>query len=126
MATQTSKPAVKKSTVTKTSSKAKTSKIVAKKAAPAAAKAKTTPTQAVKKAVAPVATTKPPVQKPAPAKAAKAPSSAKKTGGTITPEERYHMVATAAYFIAERHGFQGNSTEHWTTAEEEISRKLSQ
>jgi hypothetical protein len=31
------------------------------------------------------------------------------------------MVETAAYFIAERHGFQGNSTEHWAAAEREIA-----
>jgi hypothetical protein len=41
-----------------------------------------------------------------------------------TPEERYRMVETAAYFIAEQHGFQGRSDEHWAAAEREIAAKL--
>ena len=41
-----------------------------------------------------------------------------------TPEERYRMVQTAAYFIAERNGFGGCSTMHWVDAEREISAKL--
>jgi hypothetical protein len=43
-----------------------------------------------------------------------------------TPEERYRMVETAAYFIAEQHGFQGRSDEHWAAAERAIAAKLSQ
>ncbi|MGB9093225.1 MAG: DUF2934 domain-containing protein [Gallionella sp.] len=41
-----------------------------------------------------------------------------------TPEERYRMVETAAYFIAEQHGFQGRSDEHWAAAERAIAAKL--
>jgi len=41
-----------------------------------------------------------------------------------TPEERYRMVETAAYFIAEQHGFQGRSDEHWAAAERAIEAKL--
>lgn len=41
-----------------------------------------------------------------------------------TPEERYRMVETAAYFIAERSGFRGCTTEHWAAAEIEIAARL--
>ncbi|MDP1940653.1 MAG: DUF2934 domain-containing protein [Gallionella sp.] len=40
-------------------------------------------------------------------------------------QERYRMVETAAYYIAERSGFQGSTTEHWAAAEIEIAEKLS-
>ena len=43
-----------------------------------------------------------------------------------SPEERYRMVETAAYFIAEQHGFQGRSDEHWVAAERQIAAKLGQ
>ena len=48
----------------------------------------------------------------------------KKTSAKPTPEERYRMVETAAYFIAEQHGFEGRSDEHWAAAEREIAAKL--
>jgi len=35
-------------------------------------------------------------------------------------------VETTAYFIAERNGFQGDSTEHWAAAEREIATRLGQ
>ncbi|MDP4029623.1 MAG: DUF2934 domain-containing protein [Gallionella sp.] len=41
-----------------------------------------------------------------------------------TPEERYRMVQTAAYFIAERSGFGGCSTDHWAAAELEVAGML--
>lgn len=41
-----------------------------------------------------------------------------------TPEERYRMIETAAYFIAERHGFQGHADEHWAAAEREVAARL--
>lgn len=37
-----------------------------------------------------------------------------------SPEHRYCMIETAAYFISERHGFQGDAAEHWRVAEREI------
>ncbi|MCK9200044.1 MAG: DUF2934 domain-containing protein [Gallionella sp.] len=37
-----------------------------------------------------------------------------------SPEHRYRMIETAAYFISERHGFQGDASEHWRAAEQEI------
>jgi hypothetical protein len=52
------------------------------------------------------------------------PATQKKPAAKPTPEERYRMVETAAYFIAEQHGFQGRSDEHWAAAEREIAAKL--
>lgn len=71
---------------------------------------------AVKKTAAPAAGKKSPVKKSAPAKT---------TGKAhSTPEERYRMVQTAAYFIAERNGFQGYPADHWLLAELEIAARL--
>lgn len=121
MAMQKTKPAPKKMVVAKktaaTAGKPKTTvtakKVVAKKTATPVAKPKNAKTPAVKKAAA-----------PAKAVAAKAKPAAKKIAANPGPEERYRMVETAAYFIAERHGFQGDSTEHWAAAEKEIAEKL--
>jgi hypothetical protein len=80
-------------------------KPAAKKAAPKAVKAPAAPQAVaakkpvVKKAVAP--------KKPA-----------------LSPEQRYRMIEEAAYYIAERHGFNGDSTYFWTLAEAEINAKL--
>nr|VFK10825.1 MAG: Protein of unknown function (DUF2934) [Candidatus Kentron sp. LPFa]VFK24428.1 MAG: Protein of unknown function (DUF2934) [Candidatus Kentron sp. LPFa] len=44
----------------------------------------------------------------------------------ITPEERWHMIAVAAYYRAEQRGFMGgNPAEDWVAAEEEIDTLLS-
>ena len=72
----------------------------AKKAAPKAVAAKKPAAKAAPKAVvAP--------KKPAP-----------------SPEQRYKMIEEAAYYIAERHGFSGDSAYFWSLAEAEISAKL--
>lgn len=63
---------------------------------------------------------KSPVPKPN-SDAPKAAAKQTKSGRSINPEERYRMVQTAAYYIAERHGFLGRSDEHWAEAEREIS-----
>lgn len=39
-------------------------------------------------------------------------------------EMRYRMVEEAAYYIAEQHGFTGNSAEYWIEAEVQISQLL--
>lgn len=45
----------------------------------------------------------------------------------VTPEERQEMIATAAYYIAERHGFTpGESQADWRAAEKEIDAVLKQ
>ncbi len=44
---------------------------------------------------------------------------------TVTPEERYKMIATAAFFRAERRGFAtGHETEDWSASEAEIEAML--
>ncbi len=43
---------------------------------------------------------------------------------TLTPEERYRMIQEAAYYVAERHGFNGDSAYFWSLAEAEINAKL--
>jgi hypothetical protein len=46
-----------------------------------------------------------------------------KTTPTITPQERHRMIAEAAYFRAERRGFQGGCPlEDWFAAEGDIDR----
>lgn len=91
-------------------------KAAAKKPAPAKA--------AVKKPVA----AKAPAKKPA-AAAAKKPATKRTTaaGGklNITPEQRYSMVAEAAYYRAQQQGFMGDPVQDWTAAEAEIAALLS-
>jgi hypothetical protein len=43
----------------------------------------------------------------------------------VTPTQRIEMIATAAYYIAERHGFQPErADEDWREAELEIDKAL--
>lgn len=56
---------------------------------------------------------------PAPAAPAAAPDKPK-----ISPEERYKMIQEAAYYIAERHGFNGDSAYFWSQAEAEINARF--
>lgn len=101
----------------------------AKPAAAPAKKAPAKPAAAPAKKPAPVAKPAPAAPKAAPAKptakpAAKpapAPAPAKEA---VSPEARYKMVQDAAYFIAERHGFNGDSAYFWTLAEAEIAAQL--
>ena len=90
--------------------KTTTKKVAAK---PAAAKKTAVKTAAVKKAPA-----KPKAKAPAKKKAPAA------SQPQVTPEQRYCMIQEAAYFIAERHGFQGDSAYFWSLAEAEIDAKL--
>jgi len=134
MAVQKAKPVTKKAAVTKAvgavTGKSKITKaavvvapkkVAAKKtaAAAAAAEPKNIKKPAAKKAVVPAAKKKAPAPKSVAAKPA-----AKKIAAQPTPEERYRMVQTAAYFIAERNGFSGCSADHWVAAELEIAGKL--
>ena len=123
MAEQKAKPATKKVSSGKTGSVAAVKPKTTKVAAPAAAKK-----VAAKKASAPAANKKVPVKKAPVKKTATASTkpAAKKTVVKPTPEERYRMVQTAAYFIAERNRFSGCATDHWATAEIEIASLLGQ
>ena len=112
-------------------------KVVAKKVAAPVDVSKKAKAPAVKKVAAPSVKAKAPtvkkvavpsIKKEAPAKKV---ATARKKSGAVnkavakpTPEERYRMVQTAAYFIAERNGFQGCSTSHWIDAEKEIAEML--
>lgn len=70
------------------------------------------------KKAAPKAAAKKTVAKAAP----KAAAAAKKPA--VSPEQRYKMIEEAAYYIAERHGFNGDSAYFWSLAEAEINTKL--
>jgi len=86
-----------------------------------AAAAKETPPIPSKKVSAPI--TEAPAGKPAAtAKSAPAKSIRK---NTVTPEERYKMIATAAFFRAEQRGFAtGNEMADWSISEAEIDAML--
>ena len=47
------------------------------------------------------------------------------TEAAINFDDRHDMIAEAAYFIAERRGFDGECEAHWLEAEREIDRALS-
>lgn len=100
----------------------------------------TTP-KTVKKTTSPSAT-KTAVKKPVAAKAAapkKAVAAPKTTAAAsqpaakrsaasnanITPEQYYCMIAEAAYYHAEKHGFMGDPVQEWITAEAEIKALVS-
>jgi len=69
------------------------------------------------------------VKKKAPAKkkvAAKKKPAAKKAAKTsISPEERYERIQMEAYFIAEKNGFQGDSSTYWAEAERIVDAQFS-
>lgn len=43
---------------------------------------------------------------------------------SISAEERYGMIQTAAYLRAEKNGFSGDPVQYWLEAEKEIDDKL--
>jgi len=94
-------------------------KKAAKKAVTEGAAQKKVKLPAVKKMAKPAAKMEPPVMLPKS-------DDTRQTKAKLSPEERYRMVETAAYFIAEQRGFQGRSDEHWTAAELQIAAKLGQ
>lgn len=100
-------------------------KVADKKVSAAIAEPKKTKTPAVKKVSASAAEIEAPAKKAATSEVKPA-APANKTAAKPSPEERYRMVETAAYFIAEQHGFQGRSDEHWAAAERAIAAKLGQ
>ena len=38
----------------------------------------------------------------------------------VSPEERFRMIQTAAYYIAEKDGFSGDPSSYWGQAEQKI------
>lgn len=129
-ATKTVATAKTKSAAADKTKNSKTSAATAaKKTATAATKAKQAKTPAVKVVTAATVTKKAPAQsgvatKKAVSKLRAAPAG--KAQAQPTPEERYRMIELAAYFIAERSGFQGCASTHWVDAEREIAAKLGQ
>ncbi|MEJ2479356.1 MAG: DUF2934 domain-containing protein [Acidihalobacter sp.] len=94
----------------------------------------TTKTAASTKAAKPAA--KKPATKPAAKSASKSATTAKsgtktararkKSASPVTAEQRYRMIAEAAYLIAESHGFDSSrSLDDWLQAEAQIDRQLS-
>ena len=82
----------------------------------------------VKKAPAKKAAPKAPaakkvVEKAAP-KAAAVAKSAAQPKSVVTPEQRYKMIEETAYYIAERHGFNGDSQYFWSLAVQEVESRL--
>lgn len=119
MAERKALPAAKKAAASTTAGKVAVKPNTIK--AVAAAKPKRTNSPAVKKAAVPAVARKGTAQKTA---AAKARPAARKAVAQPSPEERYRMVQTAAYFIAERNGFGGCPSEYWAAAELEIANRL--
>lgn len=87
------------------------------KAAPKAAKPKAAPAPKAK----PAARTPAPVAKPAPA----AVKDTKPAPKVISAQDRYHMIDEAAYYRAEKNGFQVDPHANWIAAEKEIDELLS-
>ena len=109
----------------KTTRSKKTSKASVPSAKSVAAEAKLTP-PAVKAAVKP-ATAPVPVPAAQPATVAVKPApvaAAKAEQKTVTQAERTRMVEQAAYYRAEKNGFQGDSSQHWAAAEAEVDAEL--
>ena len=66
-------------------------------------------------------------KKPGKPRAAKAPAETVSAAGgkSVTPEQRYRMVAEAAYHHAERRGFVGGDPlNDWLLAEKEVDKLL--
>lgn len=105
--------------------KATTKKVAAGSSATSKTTAATTVKKAVTKPVAIKKVTKK-VAVVAPAEAATAKKAApKKKAVTVSPEQRYQMISTAAYFLAERRGFAKEyEMQDWISAEAEIDARL--
>ncbi len=70
------------------------------------------------------AKTAPVESKPVKKTAVKKVAAAKKTSA-VTPEQRYQMIATAAYYLAESRGFGGGyEMQDWIAAEADTDAKL--
>jgi Protein of unknown function (DUF2934) len=121
--TTAKKPVVKKPVAISPAAKNPAAKkTAANSTAAVVAEPKKTKASAVKEETIPTAEKKAPAMKATVAMAK--PATTQKMVAKPTSEERYRMVETTAYFIAEQHGFNGRSDEHWAAAEREIASKL--
>lgn len=99
-----------------------TAKSVAKPTASTAPKkAKTAPKAAAK----PVTPPEVKVAPPAPAPKAAPVKNTKPAPKVISAQDRYHMIDEAAYYRAEKNGFQVDPHANWIAAEKEIDELLS-
>ena len=108
----TAKATPKKKPAPKTDKKTTAKKATVKKATEK--KVSGTKAVAVKKVTA--------VKKVSPKKAA--PKETTKKAEAMSGFERYKMIEVAAYYIAEKNGFAGNTADYWSAAEKEIDKKL--
>lgn len=104
-------------------------KSVKKTAAPAEPKKVKAAPKAAKPKAAPAPKAKPVSPAPAPAPVAKpVPATVKDTKPApkvISAQDRYHMIDEAAYYRAEKNGFQVDPHANWIAAEKEIDELLS-
>jgi len=117
------KAPAKKAVTKKTASTAK--KAVVKKTAPAAAPV--AKKAAAKKAPVRKTAARQPVPKAAPSVSQRLPERpvTLKPAAEVTPEERWRMVAEAAYYRAEKRNFApGHHDEDWSAAEAEVDALL--
>ncbi len=92
------------------------------KKAPVAAKAAAPSTGTAKPAAKPAAKKAPAAKKPGAKAVATKPKAPKLK---VTPEQRHFMIAEAAYYRAERRGFEGGyEWQDWLDAEMEIERMI--
>ena len=105
---------------TKTTAAKKSKPASTAKKSKSASAAKTTAATKAKATAKKAATAKAPAKK-----TVKKFATAPKERGNITPEQRYCMVAEAAYYRAERQGFMGDPAQDWVAAEAEIAALLS-
>ena len=116
--TPVKRPVAKKVVAATSAIKATTKKVVV-------APVKKATVTATKKAasIPPKKVSAPKAEKPATKASATAKRATTKSikKNTVTPEERYHMIATAAYFRAEQRGFScGCAKEDWIHGEAQI------
>jgi len=100
---------------------------MAAKKSPAVKKSKAVSKPAPAVVKAPAAVKKPTAAKVAPVKAVPLKPAAKSLSAKpkISPEERWKLVAEAAYYLAEkRHFAAGHSEADWLTAERQVDAKL--
>ncbi len=115
----TSATPVKKAAAKKVITESPAGKTAAKKTVPTDTN-KMTPVPAKKVSVPKIAK---PAAKPITTTEKVAKKSIKKSN--VTPEARYHMIATAAYFRAEQRGFAGGyEMEDWISSEAQVDAQL--
>lgn len=72
------------------------------------------------------AAAKPAAKKTASKASASKTSTSKKNSSPaiVTSANRLQMIEVAAYYIAEKHGFHGPSSDHWLAAEKQVDSNL--